>query len=125
LHDRPPEVEAWLSQWSPDQQKQVEWLAGKVHAAGVRVDEAIKWRQLTFTIRGNWHHWLCAVAVTRSGVSLVFHKGSLFDDRAGLLQGDGRYLRQIPHHRAVTNPEAVAALVRQAIMRQSDMLEEA
>jgi hypothetical protein len=113
-----------LSQWRPDQQEQVRWLAGRVHAAGEGVDEAIKWRRLTFTIYGNWHHWLCAIAVTISEVSLVFHKGSLLDDPAGLLNGEGRYLRKVPHHQAAAYPEAVTALVTQAILHQTDMLEE-
>lgn len=119
---RPREVQDWLSQWRPDQQEQVEWLAGRVHAVGEGVAEAIKWRRLTFTVDGNWHHWLCAIAVTPRGVNLMFHKGSLLDDPAGVLQGEGRYLRQIPHDQAAADPEAVTALVRQAIVHQTDML---
>ncbi|MPZ87026.1 MAG: hypothetical protein GEU81_02925 [Nitriliruptorales bacterium] len=124
MEDRPREVEDWLSQWRPDHQEQVEWLAESVHAAGDGIAEAIKWRRLAFTLDGNWHHWLCAIAVARQGVSLLFHKGSLLDDPAGMLQGDGRYLRRIPHDRAAAEPEAVTALVREAIMHQTDMLDE-
>jgi hypothetical protein len=121
IDGRPREVQDWLRQWSPDQQEQVEWLASRVHAAGDGVAEAIKWRRLTFTVDGNWHHWLCAIAVRRQGVRLVFHKGSLLDDPAGLLQGEDRYVRQIPHDRAAADPEAVTALVRQANLHQTDM----
>lgn len=103
----------------------MEWLASRVHAAGDRVAEAIKWRRLTFTVDGNWHHWLCAIAVSRQGVRLVFHKGSLLDDPAGLLEGEDRYVRQIPHDRAAADPEAVTDLVRQAIAHQTDMHEPA
>jgi hypothetical protein len=103
----------------------VEWLASRVHAAGDGVAEAIKWRRLTFTFDGNWHHWPCAIAVTKRGVNLVFHKGSLLDDPAGLLQGEDRYVRQIPHDRAAADPAAVTALVRQAIVHQTDMDERA
>ncbi|MGH3372863.1 MAG: hypothetical protein ACRDPR_22995 [Nocardioidaceae bacterium] len=42
MADRPREVEAWLRTWSPDQRQQVDWLAGRVHAAGAGVDEAAK-----------------------------------------------------------------------------------
>lgn len=122
---RPPEVEDWLRRWSPDQREQVEWLAGRVHAAGKDVAEAIKWRRLTFTVDGNWHHWLCAVAVTGGAVSLVFHKGSLLEDPADMLQGGEHYLRKLPYDRAAADPEAVTALVRQAIARQTDMLDRA
>jgi hypothetical protein len=124
LEGRPQEVEDWLSQCSPDQQEQVEWLAGRVHAAAKGVTEAIKWRRLTFAVDGNWHHWLCAIAVTTRGVNLIFHKGSLLVDPAGLLQGAGRYLRHLPHAHAVAHPEAVTALVCQAIEHQTDMLNE-
>jgi hypothetical protein len=122
MDSRPREVQDWLRQWSPDQQEQVEWLASRVHAAGEGVAEAIKWRRLAFAVDGNWHHWLCAIAVTRRGVSLLFHKGSLLDDPAGVLQGEGRYLRQILHGQAAADPQAVTALVRQAIVHQTDML---
>jgi hypothetical protein len=122
MDDRPREVGDWLGRWSPDRREQAEWLAGRVHAAGAAVDEAIKWSRLTFTVDGNWHHWLCAIAVAARGVSLVFHKGSLLEDPAGLLEGEGRYLRQVPYQRAAADPEAVTALVRQAIARQTDML---
>jgi len=125
MDGRPPEVQDWLRRWSPDQREQAAWLAGRVHAAGDDVAEAVKWGRLTFTVNGNWHHWLCAIAVTRRAVRLVFHKGSLLDDPAGLLQGQGRYVREILHDRAAADPEAVTALVRQAIAHQTDMLEPA
>jgi hypothetical protein len=124
MDGRPPEVQDWLRRWSPDQQEQAAWLAGRVHAAGDGVAEAVKWGRLTFTVNGNWHHWLCAIAVSRRAVRLVFHKGALLDDPAGLLQGEDRYVRQIPHDRAATNPKAVTALVRQAIAHQTDMVDE-
>jgi len=67
MADRPREVEAWLRTCSLDQRQQVDWLAGRVHAAGAGVDEAVKWSRLTFTVDGNWHHWLCAIAVGDGG----------------------------------------------------------
>jgi hypothetical protein len=124
LQGRPQEVEDWLSQLSHVEKEQVLWLAGRVHAAGEGIAEAIKWQRLTFTVDGNWHHWLCAIAVTKRGVNLVFHKGSLLDDPAGLLQGEGRYLRQVSHDQVAAHPEAAVALLRQAITHQTDMLDE-
>jgi hypothetical protein len=121
---RPPEVQDWLDRQSSDHQQQAELLASAVHAADRSIAEAIKWRRLTFTIGGNWHHWLCAVAVKKQGASLMFHKGALLDDPAGLLQGDSRYLREIPFERVMEHPNAVTALVREAIAHQTDMLDE-
>ena len=118
----PPEVEAWIGSWSPGEQEQVRWFADRVRAADPGVSEAIKWSRLTFTVGGNWHHWLCAVAVTKRGVSLMLHKGALLDDPLGLLQGEGRYLRQLPFAAAADQPDAVRAVVRSAIARQTEML---
>ncbi|HEX2259621.1 MAG TPA: DUF1801 domain-containing protein [Actinomycetota bacterium] len=121
MDDPSRDVETWLGQLRPDQSDKVKWLAGLVHEAVQEVDVAIKWRQLTFTVDDNWHHWLCAISVTAQEVNLMFHKGSLLDDPAGMLEGQGRYLRRVRHHRAVANPEGVTALVRQAIVHQTDM----
>ena len=124
MDGRLPEVQEWLHKASPAQQEQAQHLAAVVHAADEAVAEAIKWRRLTFTVGDNWHHWLCAIAITKREVSLVFHKGSLLEDPANLLQGEGRYLRQIPYDQAAAHPEAVTALVREAIAHQTEMLDE-
>jgi hypothetical protein len=121
---RPQDVQDWLARLPDERQEQAERLADLVHAAHDGVDEALKWRRLTFTVDGNWHHWLCAVAASKKAVNLTFHKGALLDDPAGLLEGDGRYTRQVPYERAAEDPEAVTALVRSAVEHQEDMLEE-
>lgn len=119
-----PDVEAWIGGWDADQQVAVRWFADRVHDADPRISEAIKWRRLTFTVEGNWHHWLCAVSVTRGGVGLMLHKGALLHDPQALMLGDGRYLRQVPYEVAAGNPDAVVALVREAVMHQTEMLDE-
>ena len=124
MEGRPQDVEEWLHKWSPAQQEQARNLAAAVHGADEAVVEAIKWRRLTFTVDDNWHHWLCAITVTKRGVSLMFHKGSLLDDPVGLLRGDGSYLRHIPPDQIAEHPDAVTALVRQAIEHQTDMLDD-
>lgn len=108
-----------------------EWLAKHPHALPLAelvrgtaaLDEDVKWGRLTFTAAGDWHHWLCAVAATGKGVQLVFHKGALLTDPAGLLTGEGRYTRQIPAKQALVTPNEVTALVRDAIAHQKDMLD--
>jgi hypothetical protein len=86
------------------------------------LDEDVRWGRLTFTADGDWHHWLCAVAATGKGAHLVFHKGALLADPAGLLTGTGRYTRQIPAKQALVTPGEVTALVREAIAHQRDVL---
>ena len=119
---RPPDVDEWLSRLNLGQRQQAEHLARDVGASAGGVTAAIKWQRLTFTVNDDWHHWLCAITVSRQAVSLTFHKGSLLDDPAGLLEGDGRYVRHVPYDRAAGNPDAVKDLVRQAVTRQTDML---
>lgn len=122
---RPHQIDIWLDQLPPDRRAEAEELAGQVRSAAdppAELDEAIKWNRLTFTAGADWHHWLCAVSVTKRAASLLFHKGVLLDDPGHLLEGDGRYLRGMPYGRAHDEPDAVAALVRQAMERQNDML---
>ncbi|GAB3442827.1 DUF1801 domain-containing protein [Actinophytocola sediminis] len=121
MNTRPAEAEDWLNRHA-DRRTEIDELAAIVHAAADNLDEAVKWGRLTFTADGDWHHWLCAIAVTARGVTLMFHKGALLDDPARLLRGEGRYLRQTPHARAVEHADQLTALVRDAIARQTDML---
>jgi hypothetical protein len=86
-----------------------------------RLDEAVKWGRLTFTVDENWHHWVCAVAASRGRTALVFHKGALLDDPAGLLSGDGKYIRQLDAEMALAAPDNTAGLVREAVAHQTDM----
>jgi hypothetical protein len=78
--------------------------------------------RLTFTREGDWHHWICAIASTKSAVKLVIHKGALLGDPRGLMEGEGRYSRSI----AVRSPEQIdadilAPILREAAARQTDM----
>jgi hypothetical protein len=120
--DRPTTVDDWIEQWPTESQVQVRWLAEHVHAADTRIAAAIKWHRLTFTVDDNWHHWLCAIAVTKRGVNLMFHKGALLADPHARLRGEGRYLRQLTYADAVTHPGDVAELVREAIAHQTELL---
>lgn len=90
----------WLDRLAPEQREQAHVLASLVQAAGPGI----------------------AVAVSRRAVSLVFHKGTLLADPAGLLDGDARYVRQVRLERATAHPEAVTAVVRDAIAHQTDLL---
>lgn len=124
MREHPPEVTAWLDDLAPERRAQVKSLARLVHDVGTPLSEAIKWRRLTFTLNDDWHHWLCQIAVTKKGTSLVFHKGVLLDDPANLLQGQGRYLRHVPYERAVDDPERVTSLIVQALEHRTDMLDQ-
>jgi hypothetical protein len=82
-----------------------------------------KWRQLTFTREGDWHHWICAISPTRKAVKLVIHKGALLADPQGAMEGKGRYTRAIPFRTPdEIDPDVVAPILREAAARQTEML---
>jgi hypothetical protein len=81
-----------------------------------------KWGRLTFTREGDWHHWICAVSATKKGVRLHIHKGALLADPAGLMEGEGEYIRAIPFRGPdEVEAEAVASILREAVARQIEM----
>ncbi|HOK53557.1 MAG TPA: DUF1801 domain-containing protein [Armatimonadota bacterium] len=57
---------------------------------------AVKWKQLTFALNGDFHHWICAIALTKKSVNLLFHFGGLLDDTNNVLKsGASKFLRKI------------------------------
>src|SRR5215211_42035 len=56
----------------------------------------LKWGRLTFTCEGDWHHWICAISPTKKEMKLMIHKGALFADPHGVMEGNGWYTRAIP-----------------------------
>jgi hypothetical protein len=60
------------------------------------LDAAIKWRRLTFSSDGDFHHWLCGIGTTKHSVDLIFHFGGLLDDPEGkLVAGTSKFLRKM------------------------------
>jgi hypothetical protein len=116
------DVTRWLASWDADRQERARWFGDRVHQADNDIVDALKWRRWTFTVDDDWHHWLCAVAVSRRGVDLVFHKGALLDDPAGILIGEGQYIRSVSYDVAATDEPALRALLREALDRRTDML---
>jgi hypothetical protein len=112
----------WLDRLDAEQRSQAEWLADAVGKAVPDVESAVKWRRLTFTVDGDYHHWLCAVAASKAGVRLVFHKGALLDDPDGLLAGDGKYSREASYEDASENHDSLTTLLRQAADKRTEML---
>jgi hypothetical protein len=115
-------IRTWLDDLDARRRTQAEQLATLVASADPRLERAIKWGRITFTLDGNWHHWLCQIAAPAKGVKLIFHKGALLDDPAGLLAGSARYLREVPADEAINHPDAIRALIHSAIAHQTDML---
>jgi len=124
MHSRPlaPEVQAYIERAGPQEQAIIQSLIAALLAAEPGLDLDIKWRRITLTMHGNWHHWICGIEVTKRYVSLQFHKGWLLDDPAGALEGTGPHLRTIrftsPDH---VDPAVLAPLVKDAVAKQLDM----
>lgn len=93
-------------------------LIAMVRRARPGFDETTKWGRLTFTVDGDWHHWVCAVTPKK----IVFHKGALLADPGALLSGSGAYVREVSAAAARAAPDAVEALIREAARRQRDMV---
>lgn len=83
--DQAVAVEQWPARLHPPTRTEVEEVEQVVTAADPRVQRAVKWGRLTYSLESNWHHWLCAVAVSRRSTRLVLHKGALLEDRSGLV----------------------------------------
>jgi hypothetical protein len=82
-----------------------------------KLDAAIKWRQLTFAVDGDFDHWICAVAGTSRQARLTFHFGALLDDVEGAFApSDAKYVRRITVTAAGDVDEGtVADLLSQAL----------
>jgi hypothetical protein len=117
------DVRAWFDGLEEGHREQAEKLARLVGAADSRIERAVKWGRVTFTVDGRWHDWLCAIAVAKKGVRLVFHKGALLEDPEGLLAGSARYVREITAERVIERPAAVHALIGSALDHQTDLLD--
>jgi hypothetical protein len=79
-------------------------------------DVAIKWRQLTFAVDGDFDHWVCAVAATARQARLTFHFGALLDDVGVFERSDAAYVRKISYTPGSDVDEAVVrGLLAQAL----------
>ncbi len=97
----------------------VEWLVRIIEGSGPPLDAAVKWRQLTFAQQGDFHHWICAIAVTKNGAALRFHFGGLLEDPEGVFKaGSSLFLRTIEYRTLRDVDEAVVSnLISQAVNR--------
>lgn len=93
IRNRDSKVVEYIKRSEPQFQPIMNALAEIVFEAEPKMEEAIKWNRVTFTLNEDWHHWICGIEQTKKYVSFVFHKGSLLNDSSGILQGSGQYTR--------------------------------
>ena len=83
-----------------------------VLAAGPAFNESIKWRNCL--VYGTTKNKIQTV-LGKGKVSLIFFDGASFEDRYGLLEGDGKKTRTMRIKSAEFNQEALASYVKQAL----------
>lgn len=94
-------VESALSEFLAGARPDAAPIVAAIDAA-IRVaaplDSAVKWRQLTYGVGGDFHHWICAIAVTRKQVTVNFHFGALLGDPEGAFrQGTSKFMRMLDY----------------------------
>jgi hypothetical protein len=78
-------------------------------------DIAVKWRQLTFALDGDFDHWVCAVAATRDRVDLKLHFGGLLaDPRQVFVPESSKFVRKL-RFRSSPDPQLIADYVTRAV----------
>ena len=109
-------ITEYLSGLAPDVRVVAEHLISIVKRHS-NLAAAVKWRQLTFALDGDFDHWICAVAGTSRQARLTFHFGALLDDVEGAFApSDAKYVRSITVTSAGDVDEAmVADLLSQAL----------
>jgi hypothetical protein len=86
---------AFLGGVRPDAAPVVVAIDAAVRAAAP-LDSAVKWRQLVYALDGDFHHWICAVAVSKKRVTLNFHFGGLLPDPEGAFRaGSSKFMRML------------------------------
>jgi hypothetical protein len=94
-------------------------LAKIIEASHKDFDVAIKWRQLTYGLNKDFDHWVCALSANKKAVNLVFHFGSLLEDKNKLFtKQDGKFTRKIEIQSAKDiDKAAIKDLLSQAIKK--------
>jgi len=78
---------------------------------------AIKWGKLTFAFKGDFHHWICAVAITKQSVNLTFHFGGILEDKnKKFVTGESFFLRKLAYKDLdEVDPDVIKDFINQAI----------
>jgi hypothetical protein len=104
---------------SPEFRKIVEKLVEVLENSSEQIDAALKWKQLTYAYRSDFHHWICGINITKQAVGLSFHFGGLLDDPKGVFKaGSSAFLRKIEYRKVEDIDEAtVLDFLSQALKR--------
>ncbi len=119
-------LQSYLAGIDPVAAPVVVGLDDAVRAAAPDLDVAIKYRILTYAIRGDWRTWVCAVQATKKSVCLHFLYGVLLVDPKGVLRAGTSVLKTWDMgFEEVVDVAAVGVYVSEAVEagRQLSMVE--
>ena len=89
-------IRQFLHNTPPHTQEIVNALMATLSSTKYNFDMAIKWGQLTFALDHDFHHWICAINITKTYVGINFHFGGLLEDPHNKFKaGTSRFLRKI------------------------------
>jgi hypothetical protein len=114
-------VDTFTQETSPEFQAIIHRLVEILSDSEHPLDSDIKWGQLTFARGADFHHWICAIKITKKFIGLSFHFGGLLSDPHGIFKsGASKFLRTI-EYRAVEdiNEAAIQDFLAQALDRLS------
>ncbi len=103
----------------PEFKKIIEQLDRILESSGEQLEAALKWKQLTYAYRADFHHWICGICITKKAVGLAFHFGGLLDDPAGIfIAGNSAFLRKIEYQKVEEVDELIVLdFLSQALKR--------
>jgi hypothetical protein len=83
---------------TPEYKQIVERLDNIIQGSSNGLSCAVKWGQLTYAKDGDFHHWICAIKITRNFVGLIFHFGGLLVDPGKVfVTGASKFVRKIEY----------------------------
>jgi hypothetical protein len=109
---------AFLATVRPEVHDSVRALAAAVDAAGVDFDQRFTYKMLVYTLDARWHHWVVAISVGSTAVSLRFLHGQSLADPSGVLRPGSTTAAFIDYPDGATVDAAlVTAYVQEAVAR--------
>lgn len=109
--------DSFVGSGSAEMQAVARRVIDSIRKADKQLDAAIKWNQLTFAKDGDFHHWICALRMSKRCVILTFHFGGLLEDQDGkLIAGTSRFVRKMEFRTEIqVDQTAIVQFVTRAI----------
>ncbi|MBK5271176.1 MAG: DUF1801 domain-containing protein [Bacteroidia bacterium] len=85
-----PEVDAFMLKLDNPLKKEMVAVRNIILKTSNKISEDIKWSAPNFFYKGNMATF---DPRAKKFVTLLFHKGSMINDKSGILEGDGRLVR--------------------------------